>query len=180
MAEGLCVRRPFRPLTGILSDIRKAGAFEMLDTFEISRILQAKGAHARFLRKLAAARVKNRARNPHSMAGSNPTVARFAPHSRICGTTNNKMSWMTWNGVVAKPDTRRPSATDTMAMVMQVNTTSPTLPSLGKPMNVSATHRMMVDRRQARSRRPACSRRGSARLSLAWRESASWCRPCAR
>lgn len=61
MAEGLCVRRPLRPLTGILSDIRKAGPFEMLDTFEISRILQAKGAHARFLRKLAAAGVKNRA-----------------------------------------------------------------------------------------------------------------------
>ena len=34
-----------------------------------------------------------------------------SPHSRICGTTNNKMSWMTWNGVVAKPDTGRPSAT---------------------------------------------------------------------
>ena len=60
------------------------------------------------------------------------------------------MSWMTWNGVAASPDTRRPSATDTMAIVMHVNTTSHKLPSLGNPMNVSATHRMMADCTQAR------------------------------
>ena len=74
-----------------------------------------------------------------------------SPHSRICGTTNSKMSWITWNGVAASPDTRRPSATDTIAMETQVNTTSPRLPSLGNPMNVSATHKMMADCTQARS-----------------------------
>ena len=58
---------------------------------------------------------------------------------------------MTWNGVEARPDTISPRATDTMAMVMQVNTTSPTSPSLGKPMKVSDTHRIMADCMQARS-----------------------------
>ena len=45
------------------------------------------------------------------------------------------------NGVAASPDTRRPSATDTIAIEMQVNTTSPEIDSVGNPMNVSATIR---------------------------------------
>ena len=65
-----------------------------------------------------------------------------SPDSRICGTTNSSMSWMTWNPLLARPDTSKPSVTDARAIDTTSSVTSHTAPSFGKPMNVSAMNRM--------------------------------------
>ena len=74
-------RRPapvdhFCPQLALSRENRKMAFAKMAQRKDLQHVVR-----TRFLRKLAAARAKNRARNPHSTARSNPTAARSAPRS---------------------------------------------------------------------------------------------------